>query len=97
MKINGSLSHIPASDAATLKSEAKSSAGSRIEPEASARVELSSQLKAMETDLKASPEFDAKKVEELKAAIRDGRFTVNAELVADKLIQSASDFAGRTH
>jgi negative regulator of flagellin synthesis FlgM len=98
VKINGSLSHIPVSDTAAQKSEAKSAAGGKgINIEASARVELSSQLKAMESDLKASPEFDAKKVDELKAAIREGRFTVNAELVADKLIQSASDFVGRTH
>lgn len=35
--------------------------------------------------------FDAKKVEEIKAAIASGRFHVNAERVADGLIDTVKD------
>jgi negative regulator of flagellin synthesis FlgM len=40
-------------------------------------------------------EFDAKKVEEVRAAIAEGRFKVNAEAVADKLLASVGELLGR--
>ena len=41
----------------------------------------------------AEGEFDAKKVDAIKQAIRDGKFQVNAEAVADKLIAHAAELA----
>jgi negative regulator of flagellin synthesis FlgM len=41
-------------------------------------------------------DFDAEKVERIAQAIRDGKFQVNAEAIADKLIANAADLLGRT-
>lgn len=38
---------------------------------------------------------DVAKVEAIKDAIREGRFQVNAEAVADKLIESVRELVGR--
>lgn len=38
-----------------------------------------------------APAFDAGRVSEIKQAIAGGRFTVNAEAIADRLIASASE------
>jgi negative regulator of flagellin synthesis FlgM len=39
--------------------------------------------------------FDAQKVERIAAAIRDGKFQVNAEAIADKLLVTAEELLGR--
>ena len=39
--------------------------------------------------------FDVKKVEEIRNAIAEGRFKVNADAVADKLLSSVSDLLGK--
>lgn len=54
----------------------------------SATVKLSGGLASLKTDANADAAFDAKRVEQLKAAIADGSFKVNAEAVADKVIAS---------
>ena len=45
----------------------------------------------------AAPEFDAAKVDQVKQAIREGRFDVDAGVVADKMIASVSDLFGPVH
>lgn len=54
----------------------------------SATVKLSGGLDQLKADLNADDAFDAKRVEQLKAAIADGSFKVNADVVANKLIAS---------
>jgi negative regulator of flagellin synthesis FlgM len=49
---------------------------------------LSSQLQMIEKSFADTPVVDAARVAELKQAISDGRFTVNAEAVADRLIET---------
>ena len=39
--------------------------------------------------------FDSAKVDRIAGAIRDGKFTVNAEAIADKLIINAQELLGR--
>lgn len=39
--------------------------------------------------------FDSAKVERITTAIRDGKFTVNPEAIADKLIVNAEELLGR--
>ncbi len=58
---------------------------------------LSSQLSQLETQLSAAPEFDAGKVDAIKQAIRDGRLTINAEAIADKLLVSVEEFLKKPH
>lgn len=56
--------------------------------------ELSSQLHKLEARLSSEPGFDAARVEAIKTAIRDGSYQVNAEAVADKVIQSIRELSG---
>jgi len=49
---------------------------------------LSSQLQMIEKSFADTPVVDAARVAELKQAISDGRFTVNADAVADRLIET---------
>ena len=58
--------------------------------EPSARVELSSQV-ALTASEAGRADFDSEKVERIAQAIRDGKFTVNAEAIADQLIANAQD------
>jgi negative regulator of flagellin synthesis FlgM len=63
--------------------------------EASATVALSASAQLM---FKAGPEagsFDGAKVERISQAIRDGKFVVNAEAIADKLIVNAEELLGK--
>jgi len=48
---------------------------------------LASQLLATENE----PAFDAGRVEEIKQAITEGRFSINAGAIADRLIASARE------
>lgn len=52
---------------------------------------------AMRLSTPPGGEFDAARVEEIKQAIRDGSFEVDAEVVADRLIASVHDLFVRTH
>jgi negative regulator of flagellin synthesis FlgM len=56
--------------------------------------DLAGQLHRIEAEMGASAPFDSARVEEIKAAIREGRFKVNAEVVADRLIQSLKELLG---
>ena len=79
---------------------AKASAGTNVSAPASAGSasvqlsQLSTQLHAIESSL-SGPAFDRAKVEQIKQAIRDGTLSVNAEVVADKMLASAQDLLGK--
>ncbi len=65
-------------------------AGAAAPKEASAQVQLSetvSQLSAGGTE----GVFDAEKVERISNAIREGKFQINADAIADKLISNAQE------
>ena len=50
---------------------------------------LSAQIAALESRLAAEPVFDRARVEAIKQAIAEGRLSVNADVVADKMIASS--------
>ncbi|MDE2430728.1 MAG: flagellar biosynthesis anti-sigma factor FlgM [Burkholderiales bacterium] len=52
---------------------------------------LSTQLQALQGTQAGSSVFAAKKVEEIKLAISEGRFQVNSEKVADGLLETVKD------
>jgi negative regulator of flagellin synthesis FlgM len=54
-------------------------------------VKLSTQAQAVSGQLSSSGVFDAKKVEEIKAAIADGTFKVDPEKVAAGLLDTVTD------
>lgn len=58
---------------------------------------MSHQLSALETRLSAGPAFDAGKVDEIKQAIREGRFSINPDAIADKLLANVEELLRKTH
>ena len=64
--------------------------------EASAQVALSPTLASLAGGPAAEGSFDAAKVDRIAQAIRDGKFEVNAEAIADKLIANAQELLGKT-
>ena len=58
---------------------------------ASSNVTLSTQVQALTAQVSGASVFDTKKVEEIKAAIASGQFQVNAERVADGLMDTVKD------
>jgi negative regulator of flagellin synthesis FlgM len=85
----GSLER-PAADQARARSTAGAAAG----PAACDTIhisDLSNQLASLENRFATDGAFDAARVESIKTAIREGRFTVNPEAVADKLLDSVRE------
>lgn len=83
---------------AALQGERKTAAsdkgGNRVGGEPSATVALSPQASLLSNAM-ADPTFDAEKVERLAQAIKDGKFEVDAEKIADKLLSNARELLGR--
>lgn len=82
-----------AKESAADRAQAKPAQGSPA-PSASGgdRVDLSAlstQIAALESSLVGEPGFDRARVEEIKQAIVEGRLTINSEVVADRMVQSA--------
>lgn len=50
-----------------------------------------SQLHAIESAMASTPAFDSAKVEEIKRAIAEGRFKVNPDLVAERLLDTVRE------
>lgn len=96
MKIDPALKIAPATTVAT--DERTRSARQQTEnssPQTRGNVQLSplaAQLKDIEASLEATETVDSARVAEVKRAIADGRFEVNAEKVADRLIDATRDF-----
>lgn len=72
-----------------------SSAGRSEASASSAKVELSA-VATLQVDPHGEGAFDAAKVERIAQAIRDGKLTVNAGAIADKLIANAQELLDRT-
>lgn len=65
--------------------------------EASAKVQLSPAASLLAAEGNTA-DFDAAKVERIAQAIRDGKFEINAEAIADKLIANTRELVGpRSH
>ena len=72
---------------------ASQGAGAGSGVEASAKVALSSTVTQLNAE-GADGVFDAEKVKRISDAIRDGKFQVNAEAIAEKLIANAQELLG---
>ena len=84
---------LPAATAERKPGDAKAS-GTGGTPEPSAKVALSSAASLLSTTA-AQGDFDTEKVERIAQAIRDGKFKVDPEAIADKLIANAAELLGR--
>ncbi|MDZ7590138.1 MAG: flagellar biosynthesis anti-sigma factor FlgM [Rubrivivax sp.] len=91
MKI-GPLESKPA--AAPIAERKSQPAKVQFSAESSAQVALSPAASAL-AGADSDPAFDTAKVARVAQAIRDGKFTVNAEAIADKLIVNAEELLGR--
>ncbi len=83
--------------AAHAAAKEKSNPSSATQQSGSTSVSLGStaaQLQSMENSMANSPVVDAAKVAEIRQAISDGRFKVNTEVVADRLIETVRDLIG---
>ena len=82
--------------ATPVSGERKVTSGARLETApSSAKVDLSA-MATLQVDPHGEGAFDAAKVERITQAIRDGKLTVNAGAIADKLIANAQELLDRT-
>jgi negative regulator of flagellin synthesis FlgM len=74
--------------------EAASSTGAASTTDPSAKVELSNTAASL-LEGGANSDFDADKVARIAQAISDGKFEINAEKIADRLIANAHEVLGK--
>lgn len=97
MKIDGSIRSIQGGQVAESQARGTKSgapAGTAPAGGSGPRVELSSlgaQLAGIEAALGNVPVVDMQRVEEIKLAIAEGRFKVNPEVIADKLLETVQE------
>ena len=90
MKIDSTLSTATKiSETRSRPTVSKADAGSATE------VHLSHLATQLQSTNESSSTFDAERVAEIKQAIADGRFTINAGAIADRLIASASELINK--
>lgn len=86
--VGESTSRNPASKA-NARSDSRPSTAS---PETSVHLgSTTAQLRSMESSIAGTPLVDTQKVAEIKQAISEGKFQVNAGVVADRLINTVKD------
>jgi negative regulator of flagellin synthesis FlgM len=91
MKINGSSNPLDISQSSASSQGGVRKTGSGAAASGSEAVSLSglsAQMHELEARLSAEPSFDSARVQQMKDAIRSGDYKVNAEAVADGLIDS---------
>ena len=78
---------------AVSERRATGTSGAAGKAEPSAKVELSATVSQLSAG-SSEGVFDADKVKRISDAIRDGKFEVNANAIADKLISNARELLG---
>lgn len=100
MKIDKPSKPLPASltgEGARTAARGKSSPQPAAQPSGDTSVSLGStaaQLQSMESSMANTPVINAAKVAEIKQAIAEGRFKVNSEAVAGRLLETVRDLIG---
>ncbi|MEJ6000004.1 flagellar biosynthesis anti-sigma factor FlgM [Paucibacter soli] len=84
-----------AADAGRAQGHAAGGAKKAGGSEASAHVALSSNASSLISGVSDEGSFDAAKVQRISQAIAEGKFSVNAEAIADKLIANAQEMVSR--
>lgn len=94
MKIDDSIKKaagLPVGTTQARGGKAAEKAGPAAAAPAGDSVTLSAQVKTISAQTSGAGVFDAGKVEEIKAAIAGGQFKVDAEKVANGLLETVSD------
>jgi negative regulator of flagellin synthesis FlgM len=90
MKIDSSVKPSSSTNVSETRSRVSAKASANVQANNTSEVQLS----GLASQLKLSgdtPSFDAARVSEIKQAITEGRFTINAGAIADRLISSARE------
>jgi len=98
MKIDKPSNTLPSASIAEGKPRAASKGKSSTPPAAQQSDSVSVSLGSTSTQLHAmasAPVVDAGKVAEIKQAISNGRFKVNPEIVADRLIETVQNLINK--
>ncbi len=93
MKVGQLDSSVTVAGTASGNKPSGTAAAGRGAAEPSAKVEISS-AGSMLSDASVDGSFDSEKVTRIANAIREGRFTINAEAIADKLLVNARELMG---
>ena len=94
MKIDSSAGKLivsPNGESKVARNNANQPAASKSESRDEVQLTSSSQLQALGGSLEASSPMDSAKVEAIKQAISEGRFKINPEMIADRLLTSVKD------
>jgi negative regulator of flagellin synthesis FlgM len=96
VKIDGNLRSIQSGSVSEGHARTGKSGGAPAQPGSSGgqRVDLSplgSQMAGIEASLADVPVVDTQRVEEIKQAISDGRFKVNPDVIADRLLETVRE------
>ncbi len=83
----GAAVQAPASAGASVGTSASAAASTQVALSSAARLPRPGEVDAAT--------FDSAKVDRISQAIRDGKFVINAEAIADKLILNAEELLGR--
>lgn len=100
MKIDKSTSSLPSGisvESSGTQGKNKAAPEPARQQPASTSVSLGStatQLSKMESAMSNTPVVDSAKVAEIKQAMSEGRFKVNSEVVADRLLNTVRDLIG---
>ncbi len=96
MKIDNSIKTTPGKSAADGPKPQSPARGVQPAPQPQARdnvqiTSLSSQLQALESGLSDVSVVDTARVDAIKQAISEGRFKINSEAVADRLLNTVKE------
>ncbi|MBL8508077.1 flagellar biosynthesis anti-sigma factor FlgM [Chitinimonas viridis] len=79
----------------STKAESGESAGAEPGRDSVEINAFSARLASLESNLATQPVIDESKVAEIRQAIAEGRFTVHADAIADKLMASVKELLGK--
>ncbi|MDP2785826.1 MAG: flagellar biosynthesis anti-sigma factor FlgM [Sulfurimicrobium sp.] len=94
MKIDSSAGNpiaTPNAESKVARGNVQQQATTKAESRDEVQLTSSSQLQAMGSSLSDSTPMDSAKVEAIKQAISEGRFKINPEMIADRLLNSVKD------
>jgi negative regulator of flagellin synthesis FlgM len=98
LKIDRPRGALPNSEqgAAATQSNTESESAGAAKP-TTTQGTISAKVRSMDTEAQENSSFDAEMVQNIRNAIAEGRFTVNAENVADGLLRSVSELIRSQH
>jgi negative regulator of flagellin synthesis FlgM len=95
MKIDNSLKALGNTTAENrTEKNARTDASSSTAPESGVSVELSSHSPQIQSNQTGNEIVDVARVNEIKQAIAEGRFKVNPDVVADRLLKTVQELIG---